>query len=78
MSTAVVETIDEALEILTRPGGPCDPYIDDIGSPELMKWFITEALTKFAADNMDLCRRSDPEELVESFLNHLRKTGHLL
>jgi hypothetical protein len=42
-----------------------------------MKWFITEALTKFAADNMDLCRRSDPEELVEAFLNNLRQTGHL-
>ena len=78
MSTDVVETIAEALEILTAPGGPCDPYIDGIRSPELLKWIIQKSLQQFAADNLSLCRQSDPEELVEAFLDHLRKSGHLL
>jgi hypothetical protein len=60
----------EALEILTAPGGPCDPFARGVKEPEMMVQIIRESLDHFCGQNPQPSGQS-PEELVDAFLHHL-------
>jgi hypothetical protein len=59
----------EALRILTAPGGPCDPFAEDVKDPDLMLQIIKESLDVFVDQNPG--HQHNPEKLAEAFLLHM-------
>jgi hypothetical protein len=60
----------EALEILTAPGGPCDPYAPSVKLPDMVLQIVKETLDDFVGKNPQPSGQS-PEELADAFLHHL-------
>ena len=60
----------EALEILTAPGRPCDPFAGSANDPDLLVQIIKESLDVFVSQNPQPSGRS-PEELADAFLLHM-------
>jgi hypothetical protein len=60
----------EALELLTAPGGPCDPFAGSANDPDLLVQIIKESLDVFVSQNPQPSGRS-PEELADAFLLHM-------
>jgi hypothetical protein len=60
----------EALEILTAPGGPCDPFAGSVKDPDMMLQIIKETFDIFVGQNPQSSGQT-PEELVDAFLHHL-------
>jgi hypothetical protein len=60
----------EALEILTAPGGPCDPFAESVKRPDVVLQIIKETFDTFVSQNPQPSGQS-PEELVDAFLHHI-------
>jgi len=60
----------EALEILTAPGGPCDPFAGSATNPDMLVQIIKESLDIFVSQNPQPSGRS-PEELADAFLHQM-------
>jgi hypothetical protein len=58
------------LEILTVPGGPCDPFAGSVKNPDMLLQIIKETLDSFVDQNPQPSGQS-PDELAEAFLQHM-------
>jgi hypothetical protein len=59
----------DALRILTAPGGPCDPFVENVKDPDMMLEIIRESLEFFVRQNPS--HGHGPEQLAEAFLHHV-------
>jgi hypothetical protein len=60
----------KALQILTAPDAPCDPFAEGVKQPELVLQIVKESLDGFVRENPQPPGQS-PDDLADVFLRHM-------